>query len=153
MGFNRPLFLLCEGTKCFRSSTTIFFKYFSFECQWSRRKRKYTPWMNADTVVWWLQPTTEMNLEPLGFETFFFYYYCFKVEHLMVKYNRVRFESSRGKTLYLFLLPFISFSLNPWLPLVLLLLLVFNLAFVTLVYITYGTFCLLSPHMSTHSRM
>lgn len=35
-------------------------------------KRRYTPWLNADTVLWWLQPTTEMNLEPLGFETFFF---------------------------------------------------------------------------------
>ena len=120
-------------------------------------KRRYTPWLNADTVLWWLQPTTEMNLEPLGFETFFFYYYCFiknkKVEHLMVKYNRVRFESSRGRTLYLFLLLFISFSLNPWVQLVLLLFLVFNLAFVTLVYITYGIFCLLSPHVSTHSRM
>ena len=149
--------MLCEGTKCFRSSTIIFFKYFSFECQWSRRKEKVNSLVECRHSP--LMVTADNRNESRTFEVWnlFFYYYCFiknkKVEHLMVKYNRVRSESSRGRALYLFLLLFISFSLNPWVQLVLLLFLVFNLAFVTPVYITYGIFCLLSPHVSTHSRM
>ena len=40
-----------------------------FECEMCRRKEKCNPRLTTDTVLWWLQPTTEMGLAS-GFETY-----------------------------------------------------------------------------------
>ena len=40
-----------------------------FECEMYRRKEKCNPRLTTDTVLWWLQPTTEMGLAS-GFETY-----------------------------------------------------------------------------------
>ena len=40
-----------------------------FEYEMCRRKEKCNPRLTTDTVLWWLQPTTEMGLAS-GFETY-----------------------------------------------------------------------------------
>ena len=42
---------------------------FDFECQVCQRKEKVNPNSNTHTVLWWLQPTTEMGLAS-RFETY-----------------------------------------------------------------------------------
>ena len=74
-----------------------------FECEMCRRKEKCNPRLTTDTVLWWLQPTTEMGLAS-GFETYLTAYCSYKKKRKINKKKtkakaiRAHAEVPEGKT-------------------------------------------------------
>ena len=75
-----------------------------FECEMCRRKEKCNPRLTTDTVLWWLQPTTEMGLAS-GFETYLTAYCSYQnkkesenEKHKKTKTERAYAEVPEGET-------------------------------------------------------
>ena len=67
---NAIIFWCCSVKKQILSNLAIVVLHsFDFECQVCQRKEKVNPCLNTDTVLWWLQLTTEMGLAS-RFETY-----------------------------------------------------------------------------------
>ena len=80
-----------------------FLYFLDFECEMCRRKEKCNPRLTTDTVLWWLQPTTEMGLAS-GFETYLTAYCSYqkqkkdKLKKTKAKAIRAYAEVPEGKT-------------------------------------------------------
>ena len=64
-----------------------------FECEMCRRKEKCNPRLTTDTVLWWLQPTTEMGLAS-GFETYLTAYCSYQKKRKINKKNKSKSDTS-----------------------------------------------------------
>ena len=66
-----------------------------FECEMCRRKEKCNPRLTTDTVLWWLQPTTEMGLAS-GFETYLTAYCSYQKKKRKINKKKTKAKAIRA---------------------------------------------------------